>query len=91
MDAPIARGAPQVGPPPRAPARLRRFRFTAVAALLGAGLAGAYAHFFGCNGTCPITSSVWTAALYGGGVGLLVAWPSRYDSRRKRTETGEPT
>lgn len=80
---------PEGGPPPRR--LLRRFRLTAVAAVLGAGLAGAYAHFFGCNGTCPITSSVWTAALYGAVVGSLVAWPGRHDRRSVKTYQGEPT
>jgi Family of unknown function (DUF6132) len=51
---------------------------TALAAALGAGLGAAYAYFVGCRtGTCPLTSSVWTAALYGGIVGALAGWPSR--------------
>jgi membrane associated rhomboid family serine protease len=83
VDAPSAGGERS---PVGAPRPLRRFRFTAVAAFLGAGLAGTYAHFFGCNGTCPITSSVWTAALYGAVVGLLVGWPGRSDPRRARTD-----
>jgi hypothetical protein len=46
--------------------------------LLGGSLAAAYAHFVGCKtGTCPITSSVWTASLYGLGIGALVGWPDR--------------
>jgi hypothetical protein len=71
-------------PPSPAPAsgrwaRLSRSRLRAVgAAALGAGLGAAYAHFIGCRtGTCLITSSVWVAALYGGGVGLVAGWPSR--------------
>jgi hypothetical protein len=45
---------------------------------VGAGLAGAYAHFVGCKtGTCPITANVWTASLYGLAVGLVVGWPAR--------------
>ncbi len=48
------------------------------AALVGAGLGAAWAHFIGCHtGTCPITSNVRTAALYFGAVGALVGWPSR--------------
>jgi TctA family transporter len=51
---------------------------TLLAAVLGAVLAGAYAHFVGCRtATCLITSSVWTAALYGGSVGAIVGWPGR--------------
>ncbi len=50
----------------------------AIAALVGALGAGAYAHFVGCRtGTCPITSNVWIAALYGAGVGAAVGWPNR--------------
>jgi hypothetical protein len=51
---------------------------TLAVAFAGAGVGAAYAHFVGCTtGTCPITSNVWTAALYGGGVGALAGWPSR--------------
>ena len=49
---------------------------TLAAALLGGALGAAYAHFIGCRtGTCPLTSNVWTASLYGGAVGALLAWP----------------
>jgi hypothetical protein len=58
----------------------RRWRFTAIAAALGAGVAGAYAYFVGCDGTCPLTSNVWTASLYGSGVGALVGWPGRREA-----------
>jgi hypothetical protein len=59
--------------------RISRSHYRTVAvALVGAGVGAAYAHFVGCTtGTCPITSNVWTAALYGGGVGALAGWPSR--------------
>ncbi len=58
--------------------RWRSHYRTLAVALVGAGVGAAYAHFVGCRtGTCPITSSVWTAALYGGGVGALAGWPSR--------------
>lgn len=69
---------------------LRRYRFTALAVAIGAGAGGTYAHFFGCNGSCPITSSLWTAALYGGAVGLLVAWPGRSDRSNAHQEEGTP-
>jgi hypothetical protein len=50
----------------------------ALAAAVGAAAGGAYAHFIGCRtGTCLITSSVWTASLYGAAVGALAGWPSR--------------
>ena len=47
----------------------------AAAALLGAGLGAAYAHFIGCRtGTCPITSNVWVSTVYGGVFGALLGW-----------------
>jgi len=64
----------------RTPPRGRRWLFTAIAAALGAGAAGAYAYFIGCNGTCPLTSSVWTASVYGSVVGALVGWPGRREA-----------
>jgi hypothetical protein len=60
--------------------RGRRWAFTAIAAALGAGVAGAYAYFVGCDGTCPLTSNVWTASLYGSAVGALVGWPGRREA-----------
>ncbi len=72
-----------VSPGSDAPARRpwhRRYLFTAISAALGAVLAGAYAYFIGCKtGTCPITSDVPTASIYGSIVGLLVGWPGRRD------------
>jgi hypothetical protein len=51
---------------------------TATIALLGAGAAAAYAQLIGCEtGTCPLTSSVWTASLYGAVVGGIAGWPVR--------------
>jgi hypothetical protein len=45
---------------------------------LGAAAGAAYAHFVGCRtGTCPLTSNVWVAAIYGAGVGAVVGWPAR--------------
>jgi hypothetical protein len=59
--------------------RLWRSHYRTLAvAVVGACVGAAYAHFVGCKtGTCPITSSAWTAALYGGGVGALAGWPAR--------------
>ena len=59
------------------PRRIMGSRWWALAtALVGAALGAAYAHFIGCRtGTCPITSSVWTAAVYGGVFGALIGWP----------------
>ncbi|HEY6001935.1 MAG TPA: DUF6132 family protein [Anaeromyxobacter sp.] len=50
----------------------------AAAALLGGGAAAAYAHFVGCRtGTCPLTSNVWIASLYGAALGAVLGWPER--------------
>ncbi len=72
---------------------LDRLRHTYWGALLGlavgAGGLGAYAHFIGCaSGTCPLTSNVWTASLFGGVVGMVVAWPSRREAVAARGEPG---
>jgi hypothetical protein len=57
------------------------------AALLGAGASAAYAHFIGCRtGTCPLTSNVWVASLYGGVVGAIVGWPGGRASRERAPE-----
>ncbi|HTN52698.1 MAG TPA: DUF6132 family protein [Anaeromyxobacter sp.] len=65
--------------PPTAWDRFGRSWLRAAAAgLLGAAAGGAYAHFIGCRtGTCPLTSSVWRASLYGLAVGALIGWPVR--------------
>ncbi len=50
----------------------------AVVAVAGGAAAAAYAHFVGCRtGTCPLTSNVWVATLYGAAVGGLLGWPAR--------------
>ena len=51
---------------------------TLAAGLLFASAAAAYAYLVGCRtGTCPLTSNVWTASLYGAFVGAIVGWPVR--------------
>lgn len=46
--------------------------------LAGAALGAAMGWFGQCSsGTCPLTSTWWRGALYGGGLGLLVAFNSR--------------
>jgi Family of unknown function (DUF6132) len=51
---------------------------TFIGALCGVVAGALYAHFVGCRtGSCPITSSIWTSALYGGAVGVLAGWPNR--------------
>jgi uncharacterized membrane protein YsdA (DUF1294 family) len=63
----------------------------AVAAILGGAAGAAYAHFVGCRtGTCPLTSNVWVASMYGGAVGAILGWPSRRrdDQERAPAERG---
>lgn len=60
---------------------LSRFRTshwrTALGVLAGASAGALYAHFVGCRtGTCPLTSSPWSAGLYGALVGAVVGWPA---------------
>lgn len=46
--------------------------------LAGAAVGAAMGWFGQCtSGTCPLTSTWWRGALYGGGLGLLVAFNSR--------------
>jgi hypothetical protein len=57
-------------------ARLRPHWRTGLGALLGGAGGALYAHFVGCHtGTCAITSSVWTAALFFGVTGAVVGLP----------------
>lgn len=52
------------------PALLRFVVTVALGALLGAGMG----YFGQCtSGTCPLTSTWWRGALYGGFLGLVVA------------------
>ncbi len=42
--------------------------------LAGAALGAALGYFGQCtSGTCPLTSTWWRGALYGGGLGLMIA------------------
>ena len=46
--------------------------------LIGAVLGGLLGYFGQCNsGTCPLTSTWWRGALYGGFLGLLLALSGR--------------
>ena len=52
-------------------------RFVATV-LIGAALGALLGYFGQCSsGTCPLTSTWWRGALYGGTLGLLVALGSR--------------
>jgi Family of unknown function (DUF6132) len=46
--------------------------------LVGAGIGAVMGYFGQCSsGTCPLTSTWWRGALYGGLLGLLMALGSR--------------
>jgi hypothetical protein len=46
--------------------------------IVGAGLGALLGYFGQCtSGTCPLTSTWWRGALYGGAMGLLVALTAR--------------
>jgi hypothetical protein len=47
--------------------------------VLGGASLGALMGYFGqcTSGTCPLTSTWWRGALYGGFLGLLIALPGR--------------
>jgi len=62
---------------------------TAGGAALGAAAGAGYAFFIGCNtGTCPLTSNVWTAALFFGFAGAVVGLPGPRAERRPRSGDG---
>jgi len=53
------------------------FRF-ALTVLAGAAFGAALGYFGQCtSGTCPLTSTWWRGALYGGGLGLITAFAGR--------------
>jgi hypothetical protein len=46
--------------------------------LAGATIGAAMGYFGQCtSGTCPLTSTWWRGALYGGCLGLIAAWGGR--------------
>lgn len=58
------------------PQKLRAQWRTLLGVAIGAVLGGGYAYFIGCRtGTCPLTSSVWTAAAFFGFTGGVVGFP----------------
>lgn len=45
-----------------------------IGCLIGAGLGATMGYFGQCSsGTCPLTSTWWRGAIYGGSMGLLLA------------------
>lgn len=59
------------------PSSVLRFALTV---LVGTVLGAAMGYFGQCtSGTCPLTSTWWRGALYGGGMGLLVAISGRFN------------
>jgi hypothetical protein len=49
-----------------------------VTVAIGAGLGALVGYFGQCSsGTCPLTSTWWRGALYGGFIGLLMALSAR--------------
>ena len=58
-----------------------------VAVLIGATLGAGLGYFGQCNsGTCPLTSTWWRGAIYGGLMGLLFASTSNAGSSRSRPD-----
>lgn len=56
--------------------------------LIGAALGAALGYFGQCtSGTCPLTSTWWRGAIYGGVIGLLFAASSSSRAERARLET----
>jgi len=42
---------------------------------IGAAIGAVMGYFGQCSsGTCPLTSTWWRGAIYGGAIGLLIAW-----------------
>lgn len=49
-----------------------------IAILIGAALGSALGYFGQCSsGTCPLTSTWWRGAIYGGVMGLLISMSGR--------------
>jgi hypothetical protein len=49
-----------------------------VPVVVGAGLGALLGYFGQCtSGTCPLTATWWRGALYGGSIGLLLAFSGR--------------
>lgn len=52
---------------------------TLIPPLIGIVLGALIGYFGQCSsGTCPLTSTWWRGAIYGGGIGLLFVWALRH-------------
>jgi len=46
--------------------------------LIGSALGALMGYYGQCSsGTCPLTSTWWRGAIYGGGIGLFIAFTTR--------------
>ena len=52
---------------------MKRWMYPVLFALAGGGLGYGYYHFFGCEGTCAITSDPWNTVFYFALVGLVLS------------------
>ena len=60
--------------------------------LIGAALGAALGYFGQCtSGTCPLTSTWWRGAIYGGVIGLLFALSNSSQPRRPEIEAPRET
>lgn len=60
--------------------------------LIGAGIGAALGYFGQCtSGTCPLTSTWWRGALYGGLMGVLVALTSAQGQASHQRPGANPT
>ena len=60
--------------------------------LIGAALGAALGYFGQCtSGTCPLTSTWWRGAIYGGVIGLLFAASSSSRAERAQIEAPRET
>ncbi|MCF8241246.1 MAG: DUF6132 family protein [Melioribacteraceae bacterium] len=58
--------------------------------VIAGGLIGyAYYYYIGCySGTCPIQSNPYISTLYGTGIGLVLAWPSKKKKVQAEDQNG---
>lgn len=54
--------------------------------VLGSLLGYAYYHFFGCQGTCPLSSNWLTTTLFGAFFGFVLLFP---DKKKQKNDEGK--